>query len=48
MFETYVRSITAMFEALPSKQFKSELAKVTGSLSESIDYLRDVCEETGL
>jgi hypothetical protein len=37
MFETYVRSITAMFEALPSKQFKSELAKVT-----------DVCKETGL
>jgi len=50
MFETYVRSITVMFESLPSgtKKFKNELAMVTNRLNDSVDFLREVCQETGL
>ena len=50
MFDTYVQTISLLIESIAGKNrsYKSDLSKVTGSLNQTVTYLRDICQDTGL
>jgi hypothetical protein len=49
MFETYIHSITVLFDSLSTQpKTRSALAKVTASLTQSVDFIRSIIDDTGL
>ena len=50
MFEAYQSSMHQLFLTMPKvkSSAKSELAKIQQSFKESIDFMREVCNDTGV